>query len=507
MRKNTERPLVIAVVLVSVTMTGLTVWTVGRQETALRQRDWSDLCSAALRAAEQRAAALRADLDRAFLTARLAWQTGQASPPDRWLHAPGPWTLAVLLTAPAEWTTYPLGESERPAAELVDELARHVNAIVAPVGRPATTPAGFAADGVAFHTVRPENGEEFIVAVRDLSPPTQLALAAPLSRLVERYWADPPEQPWQVVFARRPGTPPPLCVLGPAFAHAELVPTPATLARLKGYSRRGMVLVTATAVGTAGAWGIVIWLVLRAMARQRELARLQRRFVADVSHELKTPLTMIRLLAETLADGRIRDAERVRTYHQTITREAERLSVLLDGILDFSRVETGSKRPLLVECDVAALARQAWALFEPQLAAEGFERRLELAADLPTIQADAAALQQVLVNLLQNAYRYAGDGKYVRLSVAREGYLIVFTVEDRGIGMTPAQLARLGDSFFRAEDTRVRKTRGTGLGLAIVDRIVRAHGGKLEAHSRPGQGSKFTVWIPFEPPPEDPPKA
>jgi signal transduction histidine kinase len=270
-------------------------------------------------------------------------------------------------------------------------------------------------------------------------------------------------------------------------------------AELQAATERTAMLVITAGLGTAGAWGLVIWMMLRAMARQRELVRLQRRFVADVSHELKTPLTMIRLLAETLQDGRIRDPDRIRTYYETITRESERLSVLLDGILDFSRTESGRRQYRFEDCDVGPIAYQAWRLFEPQFAAEGFDGRLEVAPDLPTIQADQAAIQQIMVNLLQNAYRYAGDAKYVRLAVSRDGYLIVITVEDHGIGMTRAQLGRLGDSFFRAEDTRVRQTPGTGLGLAIVNHAVQAHGGKLEVQSRPGKGSTFSVWIPFEP--------
>lgn len=245
--------------------------------------------------------------------------------------------------------------------------------------------------------------------------------------------------------------------------------------------------------------GVLFWMMVRTVGRQRELVRLQRRFVADVSHELKTPLTMIRLLVETLLDGRVRDPERQRMYLETITREAERLSVLLEGILDFSRTESGRRKYELADCDVADVARQSWALFEPQFAAEGFERKLEIEPSLPRLKADAAALQQVMVNLLQNAYRYSGDGKYVRLSVARDGYLIVITVEDHGIGISRNELARLGNSFFRAEDTRVRQTRGTGLGLAIVNKIVQAHGGKLEVQSRPGRGSTFTAWFPFNP--------
>jgi len=296
----------------------------------------------------------------------------------------------------------------------------------------------------------------------------------------------------------------PLLDLGPEFGCALIEPTAAKTAALRATARRRMGFVLATGTGMAAAWALVIWVMLRVVARQRELARLQGRFVADVSHELKTPLALIRLLSETLASRRVRDPERIHAYHETITREAERLSVLLDNILDLGRIESGRKLYEFRACDIAAVARQAWTLFEPQFQSEGVEARLELAPGLPVVRADAQALQQVLVNLLQNAYRYAGERKFVRLAVSREGYVIVMVVEDHGIGMSRNELDRLGESFFRADDTRVRQTRGVGLGLAIVNHIVTAHRGKIEVQSRPGQGSTFTVWIPFEPAEERP---
>jgi two-component system phosphate regulon sensor histidine kinase PhoR len=121
------------------------------------------------------------------------------------------------------------------------------------------------------------------------------------------------------------------------------------------------------------------------------------------------------------------------------------------------------------------------------------------------VRADGPALQQVLVNLLQNAHRYGAKGKFVRLSIKREGYLILIAVEDHGIGMSRQQLERLGESFFRGDDTGVRQTRGVGLGLAIVNHIVTAHRGKLEVQSRPNQGSTFTIWIPIEGEPAEAP--
>lgn len=342
--------------------------------------------------------------------------------------------------------------------------------------------------------------EPVLVAMQPTADGVCLAIATPVTVLLQRYWQPAaPGTSWRV---RPPGAVsdlPVLVNLSPGFAGALLEPSVEAADRLRSVARRRVTLMAATAAGTVGAWGLVIWALTRVVRRQRELVRLQRRFVADVSHELKTPLALIRLLAETLAEQRVSDAERTRNYLQTITRESERLSFLLDSILDFSRMESGRKVYEFSDCDVARVARQAWSLFEPQFAAQEFESHLEIADDLPIIKADARALEQVLVNLLQNAHRYAGDGKYVRLSLMRDGYLIVIAVEDHGIGMSRKILERLGDSFVRGDDTRVRQMRGAGLGLTIVNHIVTAHRGKLEVHSRPGQGSTFTVWIPFEP--------
>lgn len=348
-------------------------------------------------------------------------------------------------------------------------------------------------------------GAPLIVCAESLANGTHLVVTAPVADVLRRYWRSPAEGAvWNVRPAGAVGSEPVLLELGPEFGHARLETSAEAGGRLRALDRRQAGLIAATALGSAGAWTLVLWMLARTLRHQRELVRLQRRFVADVSHELKTPLALIRLLAETLAGQRVRDPEKVRGYLETITRESERLSVLLDSILDFSRLESGKKRFEFADCDVGQVARQAWALFEAQFARDGFDARLEVAEDLPIIRADGQSLQQVMVNLLQNAHRYAGDGKYVRLSVRRDGYLVIIAVEDHGVGMSRQQLDRLGDSFVRGDDTQVRQMRGTGLGLAIVDHIVAAHQGKLEVQSRPGEGSTFSVWLPFDPPDEEP---
>ncbi|QOJ14261.1 MAG: hypothetical protein HRU75_06255 [Planctomycetia bacterium] len=338
-----------------------------------------------------------------------------------------------------------------------------------------------------------------ILALRAIGPDRRFAIVMPAQELIERYWnTGGRPQPWRVVMPEQVGGSEMIVALGEPFGGALVVPTLETLQRSAEQSSQRLILLLAITVAAAGGWGIVLWMLSRSLARQRELAALQRRFVADVSHELKTPLALIRLLTETLADGRVSDPKRVNQYLGTIGRESERLTNLLDTILDFSRMESGRRSYELRACDVGAAVRAAWALFEPRFAADGFTAELHVADDLPMIAGDAEALQQLVVNLLQNAYRYGGEERYVRVDVLRErgGGGVVILVQDRGIGMSRAQLRRLGDSFYRAEDARVRSTRGAGLGLAIVRHIVAAHRGRLDVISRPGRGSTFTVTLP-----------
>jgi len=350
----------------------------------------------------------------------------------------------------------------------------------------------------SFHAPDTAPEDHLILAVRTLDDRRRLALALPLSAALDHYWGSSTRAaPWRIVPAGAVDAPPPFLTLGEAFGDAQLVPTEATVSRLAGSSRRRLALLVGIAAAAVGAWGVVLVMMYRVMQRQRELVRLQRRFVADFSHELKTPLALIRLLAETLHEGRIRGPHRVAEYHETIARESERLSLLLDNVLDYSRIESGRKQYEFAECDIAQVARQVWTLFQPQFAADGFETHIHIQPELPPLSADGQALGQVFVNLLQNAHRYGQRGKYVRLGVRLAGQIVVIEVEDHGIGMSNTQLAQLGQSFYRAPDPRVRQTRGTGLGLAIVNHIISAHHGRLEVQSRPGKGTTFSVWLPI----------
>jgi signal transduction histidine kinase len=255
--------------------------------------------------------------------------------------------------------------------------------------------------------------------------------------------------------------------------------------------------VTALALGTLVC---AMWFMMRLVQREISLAELKSNFVADVSHELKTPLALIRMYAETLQSGRISGDEKKREYYAVIARESTRLTNLINDILDFARIEAGGKEYVLQPTDAGKVVRETYEAYRPQLEHHGFEHRLDIAPGLPRIDADADALSQILVNLIQNSIKYSDDDKFLGIEVTgdvrrgRSGVLI--SLHDRGIGIRPDDRARLTEGFFRSQDTRVRQQGGTGLGLALVKRIIEAHHGSLDIESRLVKGSTFRVFFP-----------
>lgn len=514
MRRTGETAMLAASAGVGLVLTGVTIWAVAAQNDAIQEREWADVRNAAQQAAIDRRAAFERDLERAFQDAARAFADGAAGL-DRWMAEESGWPLALVEGFPGiPWGIYPIeepsednaaggsrgvGPQERARAarrrlraseaRLRDAVARARWALSAP---PPAQPQ--------LSWISVDASTRVLIAMDALPGNVPFALVAPSDFIIARYWFSVDIEPaWEVQVGPPPDDSLLLTTLRSPFQGAYLVASKFTLGRQEELRRRRAGFLAMTVTGMAAGWTLVSWMLVRVVRKQRELVSLQQRFVADVSHELKTPLALIRLLAETLQAQRIRDPHRAQEYLETITRESERLTVLLDSILDFSRIERGMKQYTFSDCDVGMVARQAWALFAPQFASSGFNTRVDIEDNLPVIHADGQALQQVLVNLLQNAYRYGMEGKYVRLNVRREGFLVVMTVEDHGIGMTNEQLRELGASFYRAPDPRVRRTRGTGLGLTIVNHIVTAHGGKLEVQSREGAGSAFTIWLPLDP--------
>jgi signal transduction histidine kinase len=256
-------------------------------------------------------------------------------------------------------------------------------------------------------------------------------------------------------------------------------------------------LVALTTVSIAGGGT----LVLRSMASEVRLARQKTSFVANVSHELKTPLTSIRMYAEMLQEGRLRDPARRRQYLGTIVEESQRLTRLVNRVLDFARLERGERRYDFQSLDPEELCRGVLENERPRLEQQGFElafrtpgRRPE--AGKPEVRGDPEALAQVLLNLLSNAEKYSGQRKEITLALSRESGRTRIRVLDRGRGIGPGAARHLFKEFYRADDSLTNPVQGSGLGLAIARRIVRDHGGELAYLPRPGGGSIFQVELP-----------
>ncbi|MGH7531735.1 MAG: ATP-binding protein [Gemmatimonadales bacterium] len=236
-------------------------------------------------------------------------------------------------------------------------------------------------------------------------------------------------------------------------------------------------------------------LVLHDLTEVRRLQVMRRDFVANLSHELKTPLTSISGYAETLIADRP-EPEVAERFLQVILNNARRMQRLVDGLLDLSRVESGHWRPAPERLDVASMAREAWDGLGDRIAERGGTLALEIAPDAGTIVTDADALRQVLTNFLDNALRYSPAGSTVTVATSRQDHGIVVSVRDHGPGIPVEHLPRIFERFYRADPSRSRDEGGTGLGLAIVKHLVEAQGGRVWAASRIGEGTTVSAWIP-----------
>ncbi len=269
-------------------------------------------------------------------------------------------------------------------------------------------------------------------------------------------------------------------------------------------SRRNRILYIVLLVIFYGTMTTGVVLTARAIYREAKLSRLKTDFVSAISHELRTPLTSIRMFVETLAMGRARDDQEVKECLNLLARETERLSAMIDRVLDWARIESGRKIYRRHSVTANEIVDGAVAAFRTQLLAAGqadddkMKLLVALPETLPTVTADPEAMSGVLLNLLQNAYKYTGAEKRIEVSARTAGTQLEIEVQDNGPGIAKADRKRIFERFYRADDLLTRKTEGTGLGLAIAMRIVQAHGGKLLVRSEKGQGSRFVVSLPTE---------
>ena len=233
------------------------------------------------------------------------------------------------------------------------------------------------------------------------------------------------------------------------------------------------------------------------VTRELALAKLKSDFVSNVSHELRTPLALIRLYAETLELGRISSSGKQQEYYEIIRKESERLTSLINNILDFSRIESGKKEYSFRETNVADLVRTTLESYRFEIEQNGFQFEQKIDNDVPPLWVDREAIARSLLNLVNNAVKYSANEKYLGVRLYRHTGGVNLEVVDRGIGIPAKEQLKIFEKFYRVGDPLVHNTKGSGLGLSLVQHIVQAHGGEVAVESAPGKGSKFIITLPL----------
>jgi signal transduction histidine kinase len=249
------------------------------------------------------------------------------------------------------------------------------------------------------------------------------------------------------------------------------------------------VAVAAVLAGFVAAW--------RAFKKQQQLSEMRSNFVSSVSHEIRSPIASVRLMAEELDAAGVLDRAKSKEYHRYIVQECQRLSALIENVLDFSRHEQGRKQYEFEPTDLAALAEETVRLMGTRAGGRQIDLRLEITGEPCPVEADGRAIQQVLVNLIDNAIKHSPSGGSVAVGLDFGPERVHCWVEDSGEGIPVEDHERIFERFYRRGSELRRQTQGVGLGLAIVKYITEAHDGEVSVRSAPGQGSRFTVTLPL----------
>jgi signal transduction histidine kinase len=234
------------------------------------------------------------------------------------------------------------------------------------------------------------------------------------------------------------------------------------------------------------------------LIRELHARQLRGDFLSAFSHELKTPLTLIRLYSETLLQDEEAEPGARNTYCQIIERESERLCRLLDRLLDAHRIERGQRRYQMQQGNFSEAIATTVRTYSEHLRIRGFDVELDLAEKLPPVYFDEEAISQAVLNLMDNARKYSGDGKYIGVRLFRSGQDVVVEVEDHGPGIPKEHQGRIFECYFRVTDALARH--GFGLGLYLVNDVVKAHEGRVEVKSEVGVGSRFRLILPLQKP-------
>jgi signal transduction histidine kinase len=256
-------------------------------------------------------------------------------------------------------------------------------------------------------------------------------------------------------------------------------------------------------LGAAAAALIGFIAAYRSFRREQQLGEMKSNFVSSVSHELRAPIASVRLMAENLERGKISEAPKQNEYFRFIVQECRRLSSLIENVLDFSRIEQNRKQYQFEPTDLTALVRQTVKLMEPYAAEREVGLQLEASSpqhSTPNIEmnADGRALQQALINLIDNAIKHSPKDSAVRIGLEFKSNVFQLWVADEGQGIPRAEHAKIFERFYRRGSELRRETQGVGIGLSIVKHIVEAHGGTILVESELDKGSRFTIELPIK---------
>jgi len=242
------------------------------------------------------------------------------------------------------------------------------------------------------------------------------------------------------------------------------------------------------------------FIIYRSYKQQLELIQQKTEFVSNVSHELRTPLALIAMYAETLELGRVRSEEKKQQYYTTISKESQRLSRIVNKILNFSRLEAGKRIYHFEQQNLNSIVSDVLNTYSLQFEQHGFKVTQDLNEGIPSITADKEAVEEMIINLVDNGMKYSSEDKVITLRTYSEENYVVLAVCDRGIGIEQKDQSFVFDKFFRVSSGDIHNIKGAGLGLALVYQMMKKHLGEIKLASKPGKGSTFFLRFPIQSP-------
>ncbi len=241
---------------------------------------------------------------------------------------------------------------------------------------------------------------------------------------------------------------------------------------------------------------LFIFLFYKYVSREAELLKLKSNFVDSVSHTLKTPLTRISLLAENIASDWVRDKEKQKSFLKTIIAESHKMNDMINNMLNFSKIDAGKKHYDLKYDSIQTVVLSVISNYESYIRKLGFQLETEISGAIPNIRIDREAVKLMMINLLQNALKYTGETRYIKVCLEETKDAVLLSIEDRGFGITKKEQNKIFEKYYRTQSKRVRSLEGSGLGLYLVRDAMTAHGGEVLVESQVGKGSTFILVFP-----------